>query len=471
MLGLFGTLDLARRAMQAQMAGVTVAGQNLANVNTPGYSRQRVDLATSPDLPSYIGQTGTGVNATGITQIVSNLLNGQIQSQSSTSGFWTSQQTALQSAQDGLAEFLNGTGSTTDTTGSASSSGLSGQLSNLFAAFQGVAASPGSIPARQTLIGAAQNLATMFNQVDKQLTNVKTSLNTSLSSDVDSANKVASQIADLNKQISIAEFSGGTANDLRDQREQALEKLSGLANITTSTGTDGSVNVSVGGQALVSGRQVLDTLQTYDAGGGQMLVRTAAGGTPLTLTGGTMQGTIEARDGELGTMQTNINSLATNLINGVNAIYQPGYGLNGTTGATFFDGTGAGDMAVNQSLVNDPSTLQAANAATATGDNSVALQLAQLADTAQAGLNNQTFGDYYGATVTGLGSALSNANTEVTNQQAVSSMLSTQLGSVSGVNIDEEMTNLLSFQRAYTASAELLKTVDQMIQTTLAMKT
>jgi flagellar hook-associated protein 1 FlgK len=461
---------MARRAMQAQMAGVTVAGQNLANVNTPGYSRQRVDLATSPDLTTYVGQIGTGVNAAGITQIVSSLLNGQIQSQSTTSGFWTSQQTALQSMQDGLAEFLNGTGTTTDASGGATSSGLSGQLSNLFAAFQGVAASPASIPARQTLIGAAQNLATMFNQVDTQLTNVKTSLNTSLNNDVDSANKLVSQIADLNKQISIVEFSGGTANDLRDQREKALENLAGLANITTSTAADGSVNVSVGGQSLVSGRQVVDTLQTYDAGGGQMLVETAAGGAPLTLTGGTMQGTIGARDGELGTMQTNVNALATNLINGVNSIYSPGYGLNGTTGAKFFNGANAADIAVNQTLVNDPATFQAANSATATGDNSVALQLAQLAGTAQAGLNNQSFGDYYGSTVAGLGSALSHANTQVTDQQSVSNMLSTQRGSVSGVNVDEEMTNLLSFQRAYTASAELLKTVDQMIQTTLAMK-
>src|ERR1035438_6552634 len=99
MLGLFGTLNLAARSLQTQMTGVEVTGQNLANVNTTGYSRQRVQITASPDLVTSIGPEGTGVDATGIRQIVSSLLNGQIQSQGSMSGYWNSQQSALQSAQ------------------------------------------------------------------------------------------------------------------------------------------------------------------------------------------------------------------------------------------------------------------------------------------------------------------------------------------------------------------------------------
>ena len=463
MLGLFGTLDLARRSMQTHMTGVEVAGHNLANVNTPGYSRQRVDITPSLDLPTQAGTEGTGAQVVRIQQIVSELLNGQIQSQNSTGGYWQGQQTALQSAQNSLNEFLtnaNGTGS----------NGLSSQLSSLFSAFQSVATSPNSVSARQALVGAAQNLATTFNQVGRQFSDLKTALNTSLNSDVDSANQLLAQVADLNHQISTAELGGGTANDLRDQRESALENLSKLTNITTSAGANGAVDVSLGGQSLVSGRQLLDTLATYDAGGGQLLVKTAAGGVNLTLTGGSMQGTIVARDGELATMQSDVDALAANLISSVNTIHSGGFSLSGTTGANFFSGTSAGTIAVNQALVDNPSLIQAANSATATGDNSVMLQLSQLASAAQAGLGSQTFGDFYGATVAGLGTALGNANTQAANQQKVSDMMTTQRGSVSGVNIDEEMTNLLSFQRAYTASAELLKTVDQMIQVTLSMK-
>src|SRR5579871_2037369 len=107
MLGLFGTLDMAARSMQTQMTGVEVAGQNLANVNTTGYTRQTVNIVESPEMSTGVGQEGTGAQVSSIQQAVNLLLNGQIQSQQSTSGYWNSQQTALTSAQTALNEFLN----------------------------------------------------------------------------------------------------------------------------------------------------------------------------------------------------------------------------------------------------------------------------------------------------------------------------------------------------------------------------
>ena len=459
--------------MQAQMTGVEVAGQNLANVNTTGYSRQRVDIQTSPDVTTGIGPEGTGANATSIQQIVNTLLNTQVQNQQSASGYWNGQQTALQSAQNALDEFLNGTASTSSTTSatSASSTGLAAQLNGLFSAFSAVATSPTSTTARQALIGQAQTLATTFNNVSTQLGNLKTSLNSSLSDNVDSANKLLSGIATLNQQISAAEFSGGTANDLRDAREQDLENLSQFTNITTSTETNGAVDVSIGGQSLVTGYKVADTLQTYTAGGGQMLVQTATGGQPLTLTGGSMQGTIDARDGTLATLQNSLNTLAGTLITQVNAIHNGGYSLTGSTGANFFNGTDAATITVNAALAGNPNLIQTSGSATAAGDNSVALQLAALGSTTQSALGNQTFNDNYDAAVAALGDSLSTANTQVTNQTAVSQMLSTQRSSVSGVSVDEEMTNLMAYQRAYEASAKLVSTVDTLMGDTLAMKT
>jgi len=472
MLGLFGTLNLASRSLQTQMTGVEVAGQNVANVNTTGYSRQRVVITSGPDLATGIGPEGTGANAVAIQQVVSNLLNSQIQSQGSTAGYWGAQQDAFKSAQNGLNEFLNGTGSTSSTSSTSTDTagtGLSAQLNGLFAAFQSVATSPTSASARQELVGAAQTLASTFNNINTQFSNVKDSLNASLGNDVGSANKLLTEIATLNKQITTSEFNGGNANDLRDTREQDLENLAKLTNITTSTGTNG-VNVTIGGETLVSGYQLQDTLQTYDAGNGQYFVQTANSGVNLTLTGGSMQGTIDARDGTLATMQTSVNTLASTLMTQVNLLHSSGYSLTGTTGANFFTGTDAATMTVNAALANDPSLIQASGSATATGDNSVMLKMAQLADTAQTALNNQTFTGSYNATVAELGTALSGANTQVTNQEKVTTMLATQRGSVSGVNMDEEMTNLLSFQRAYQASASLVKTVDELLTTTIGLK-
>ena len=473
MLGLFGTLNLAARSLQTQMTGVEVTGQNLANVNTTGYSRQRVQISASPDVMTSIGPEGTGADATAIKQIVSNLLNSQIQSQGSTSGYWNAQQSALQSAQDALGEFLNGSGATsstgataTDTTGS----GLSTQLNDFFNAFSALASS-GSDANRQAAIGAAQKLAGTFNNIDTQFGNLRTALNDSLNNDVDSANKLLTNIADLNKQIFTSEFNGGSANNLRDEREQDLENLSQLTSFTSSSGTNGSVNVTVGGQTLVSGYDVNDSLQTYDAGGGQLLVCTASGGVNLSLTGGSMQGTIDARDGTLATMQTGLNNLANTLIAQVNTIHDSGYNSSGGNGNVFFTGSGAADIAINSALKNNPSLLQIANSSTNTGDTSLALQISQLSSTTQSALGANTFTDSYDATVANLGDALDNANTQVTNQTAVSNMLSTQRGSISGVNVDEEMTNMILFQRAYQASAQVVTTVNTMLGDVLAMKT
>ena len=305
MLGLFGTLNLASRSLQTQMTGVEVSGQNVANVNTTGYSRQRVAITTSPDVTTGIGSEGTGATAVAIQQVVSNLLNSQIQSQATTAGYWGAQQSALQSAQNGLNEFLNGTGSTSSTSNTSTNTtgtGLSAQLTGLFSAFQSVATSPTSESARQELVGAAQTLASTFNNISSQFTSVKDALNTSLDNDVTSANKLLSDIASLNKQITNSEFSGGSANDLRDTREQDLENLAKLTNISTSTGTNGTVNVTIGGETLVSGYNLKDTLQTFDAGNGQYFVQTANGGVNLTLSGGSMQGTINVRDGTLASM-------------------------------------------------------------------------------------------------------------------------------------------------------------------------
>ncbi len=466
-------MNLATRAMQAQMTGVEVSGQNLANVNTTGYTRQTVQLSTSPDVTTSVGDEGTGVEVASIQQAVNTLLNSQIQDQSSTSGYWNGQQTALQSAQNGLDEFLNGTTSTSGSsaTSSDSSSGLAAQLNGLFSSFSALATSPTSTAQQQAVITQAQTLATTFNHVNSQLSALNTTLNTSVGDDVASANKLLTGIATLNQQISTAQNSGGAPNDLLDEREQDLENLAQLTNITTSTGTNGSVDVSIGGQTLVNGFNVSDTLQTYDSGNGNLLVQTTTGQTPLTLTGGTIQGTIDARDGALATMQTSINTLASTLITQVNTVHAAGYSSTGTTGANFFDGTDASNITVNSTLANNPSLIQTSGSATASGDNSVILQLAQLGSATQSALNGETFNDNYNSTVAALGDSLSTANDQVTAQTTVSQMLQTQRSSTSGVSVDTEMTNLMTYQRAYEASAQLVTTLNTMLGDTLAMKT
>jgi flagellar hook-associated protein 1 len=464
MIGLFGALDAGANSLSVQEEAMEVTGQNLANVNTTGYSRQQVDIQAATPIQTSIGQEGTGVIATGISQATDALLNTQIQSENSVNGSLNAQQQALQDAETSLNEQITNT-----STGTSSPSGLTADISNLFAGFQSVSADPTDLSQRQSLAASAQQLSTEFNQVSSQLGVINTQLNSSIQSGVTSANQDLTQIAALNQQIIQADDDGGSANDLTDEREQAIEDLSNYTSVTAITQSNGGINISIGGTTMVSGGSVTDSLATYDSGGGQLLIKAQNAGTPLTLTGGSIEGNITTRDGTLANLQTSVNTLASQLITQVNGIYSSGYDLNGNTGANFFTGTDASNIGVNSTVVNDPSSFQAAGSAGAAGDNSVALSLAQLANTSISGLNNQTFSQSWAQTVGNLGDAISSVNDQVTNSASVTQMLTSQRQSVSGVSIDEEMTNLMQFQKSYEASAQLVTTLDQMLQTVISM--
>jgi len=194
-------------------------------------------------------------------------------------------------------------------------------------------------------------------------------------------------------------------------------------------------------------------------------------GTNITLTGGSIGGEITARDGALASLQGGLNTLASQLITQVNTIYSAGYDLNGNTGQDLFTGAGASDIGVNSNLAANPSEFQAAGAAGAAGDNTVVLSLAELGGQKIAGLNNQTFGGNYAQTVSDLGNSISTVNDQLNNSQAVTQMLTNERSSTSGVSTDTEMTNLIQYQKAYEASAELITTLNEMLQTVVAMKT
>jgi flagellar hook-associated protein 1 FlgK len=470
MLGLFGILNLGARSLEVQQTGVAVTGQNLANVNNPAYARQRVDIQTSLPTWTFVGPQGTGSQVAAIQQLRDSLLDGQIVNESSVGGYWNAQQSALQNAQTELGQFLNTSGAA-GTNGAGSAPGLSDQLTNLFNAFQSVATDPTSLAQRQGLVNQAQALTSSLNQASQNLSSVNTMLNTSLSNSVTSANQLLSDIANLNNQIINAEaLNKGKANDLRDLRQQDIENLAKLVNVDTTATANGGVDVSINGTQLVSGKQLLDTLQTYDPGNGELQVETATSGTPLTLTGGSMQGTIAARDGALQTLRNGLDTLASTLVTQVNNIYQTGYDLNGNTGAAFFTGTNAATIGVNAALLTDPSAVQAAGVAGAPGDNTVALALGQLGSQSIGALGNQTFIDNYAGQVQNFGNALSNANDQVNNYNAVNTMMLQQRDSVSGISIEEEMSNLITYQYAYQASSKIITTADQMLQTVVNLK-
>ncbi|MGA2747700.1 MAG: flagellar hook-associated protein FlgK [Verrucomicrobiota bacterium] len=467
MLGLFGTLDLGSRALAVQQQEMEISGQNVSNVSNTSYAEEQLNIQESTPLETPIGEEGTGVQATSITEVRDALLDNQIQAEGSVTSSLTAQQTNLQNAEAYLDEQISSTSSSTTPD---SANGLAADLSNLFGSFESLSTDPSDLSLRQTAVQSAQEIATQFNQVSSQLSGVRNDINTSIQNDVTGANQDLATIASLNQQIVAAQASGGTANSLVDQREATLEDLAGKVNISTSAQSNGAVDVSIGGVTMISGITNSDSLKTYDAGNGQLLIQAQNAGTPLSLSGGSIEGEITARDGALASLQSGVNTLATQLITNVNSIYFTGYDLNGNTGQDLFTGTGASDIGVNSAVVSDPTQFQASGTAGAAGDNTTVLALAQLANQNISGLNNQTFSENYAQTVSDLGNSISTVNDQLNSSHAVSQMLTSQRASESGVSIDTEMTNLIQYQKAYEAAAELITTLNQMMQTVVTMK-
>jgi len=468
MSSLLSTLNLAASALQTQQQGIGVTGQNVANANNAAYSRQTLIIQSRAPTDTAMGSVGTGVEVAAIQQVRDGLLDQQVQGENSITSYLESQQSALQDAQSGLGEQISGssTSSSVGTTG-----GLADDLTGLFNAFQSLSTAPASLSSRQAVISAAQQLAQQFNGAIASLNTVSAGLNQSVQTDVGSANQLLSDIAGLNKQISQAEATnGGTANDLRDLRQGKLESLAKLVNFQSSTGAEGGANVTVDGQLLVSDSAVQDTLQAYDAGSGQMMVRATNSATAVTLSGGSIEGAIEARDGGIASLKSGLNTLASQLMSRVNTVYQAGYDLKGNTGALLFTGTDASDIGVNPALANNASLFQASGVAGATGDNQTALALAQLGSTSLSALNNQTFSQSYDETATALGASLARVNSQLSDQQTVQAAIVSQRSSVSGVSIDEEMTNLMQYQRAYEASARMVSTLNTLLGELVTMK-
>jgi flagellar hook-associated protein 1 FlgK len=475
MPGLFDTLNLGAHSLQVQQQAIEVAGHNLANVNNPAYARQRLHLATTPPIPTPVGPMGTGVDAVAIRQLRDALLDAQVTRETSVRGYLDATQQALQLAQAILGEAINRRTDRPEAV--AGAEGLGSQfsvaegLSALFNAFQSLSTQPSSLSERQNVLAAAGNLTGTLRQLDGRLASLRDSLNQSLQADVLKANQLLAEIANYNKQIVAIEAGGRVAaNDLRDARQQRIEELARILPIQAVAQSNGALDITVNGVTLVSGVKVEDTLRLYDAGAGQWLVQTTNGGSPLSLTSGSLQGAIAARDGPLQALRADLNALATALIREVNALHRPGYSLTGSTGADFFTGTNAADIAVNPALLDQPALLQAAGAPNAPGDNQVALALAQLADRTHADLGHQTFTQFYAQTVANLGQELDWTNRALADQDAVEKMLYRQRDAISGVSVDEEMTDLIKFQKAFEASAKLIATLDEMLTTVVNMK-
>ena len=461
MSGLFTALNSSVMALNAQSRGIETAGKNLANVNNPAYSRQRVLYGDRGTVQTPNGAQSLGLEALGIQQLRDALLDKQVMREIALSASVTAQQQGYQRAQAGLNEGITAASSTS---GAANTTGLGAALSDFFNAFQRLAASPTDVGVRQTLLQKAAILTDDFNQTDSRLAQVQSDLDSQIGSDVTAVNTLLQNIADINSQIGRVEIgTPGSAIDLRDQRQAKLEELAAKLPIQTRNGTNGQILVVMKDAANVDVVLVDDAAVTGPVTFTGTGLTAGASSTSLSFSSGSIYGSLTARDGAVQTLRTSIDLVARQLVASVNSAYNPTSAL----GADFFaaGGTAAGAIQLNAGLT--ASSLRAGTGAA--GDNSIALAVAAVASqsfsTAGGDSIDGTVSQYYSGAVSNLGEALSAANTNVESQTSVEKLVRSQRDGVSGVSLDEEMADLVKYQRSFQASSRVFSVIDNLLDT------
>ncbi len=455
MPGTFFGISIGQSGLAAAQIGEDVTGQNIANAGTAGYSVQSLDQVasdpyTSADRNTQLtpGLIGTGVSVRSIQRASDQFLDTQVRDANSNLSGQTAQSDALKQVDD--------------TFGEPSSTGLNAALTRFFSAFQDVANSPENTGVRAAAVQQGAALSQTFQTVSSGLASVASSLSGQSASAVQTINTDSAQIAALNLSIKASTRSGQSPNDLLDQRGVLLDKLSGLANITVQSNSDGSVNVAVGSTALVlSNDSFAASLPSLTAGG---------------LTGGTLGG-LQVASAKVAGFQSQLHATAASVVSQVNAAQANGLDLNGNAGTPFFTATAgseAGTLAVTADLQANPSHLAAASVPTppatfGAGDGANAQVIAGLltrtVTSATDPVAGQSIQSYYQGTVSTAGSQASAALAGAGTAQAGYTQLSNSRASETGVSTDAELTNMMKYQRAYQASAQYIQTADSMLGT------
>lgn len=470
----FESLETARRALAAQQAALQTTSQNIANANTPGYSRQRVNLATTipyatpgMNTPVTPGQVGTGVKADTVQRVRQTFLDVQYRDESTQYGYWNARSGALSQMEHILNE--------------PSDSGLSKTMDNFWSSIQDLMNNPKDTGTRSEVLQSGKSVASTFHYLANSLVQVQGNIKDQINTSVKEVNSLAKQINSINQQISQVEPHGYLANDLYDKRDLLVDQLSQLVNVKVS-------NVKSGGESLdiAPGRytiqMVTDTGKTYTLVDGKNLkanelsvaYSATDGSASFSMNGNTiadsisgkLQGLKESYNKVYPNMLHSLDEMAFNLTKSFNAQHEKGYGLDGKTGYDFFQKltqvSGAAQaISLSPDVTGDLSHI-AASADGSQGDNQNASSLADVI-TGPMTIDGKTttLKSYYEAAIGGMAVNAQQASRLSQNSQTLQQSAEKRRQSVSGVSLDEEMVNLIKYQHAYSAAARVVNTVNK----------
>ncbi|NLM68829.1 MAG: flagellar hook-associated protein FlgK [Firmicutes bacterium] len=468
----FSGIEIARRALQAQQLSLDTVGQNIANANTRGYSRQvAVHTASQPyPIPQFThnpvnGMLGTGVEVAQITRMRDEFIEMRLRQEKHNVNYW-------QTISDGLEQvelIFN----------EPSDNGIHYALELYLDSLQDLSINPENEAVRSVVLQRAEVLAEAVQHVRFQLGKLRDNMNGLVSIKVNEINSYAERIAELNRQIVKVNAAGYQPNDLMDQRDQLLQELSELTNIEVVADEYGAVSVSISGATLVQRTEVFKLkvvssnepiIPQYD----RVEVVWEGANSKAEFNRGELAGILKFRDEYIQDYIYELNKWTADFMNTVNSIHMQGYDLDGNTGNSFFV---TADGSWNVSPDDDPSlsisvglnnareiaaSSKLENGAAVIGNGEIALALAQLRNMPISGSEN-TIGQAFNAIIAKIGVNALEGTSMVKNGEALTNHLENMRESVSGVNLDEEMADMIRFQHAYASAARFMTTMDEVL--------
>lgn len=470
---IWSMMDVGKRSLANSQTGLQTVSHNIANKSTEGYSRQRVELQSNTPVGSGRLRIGMGAKPGMITRINNEYLEKQIEREGNNLGFSEARSNALARVEQVYNEQVN--------------KGLNQFMGEFFNSLRELSNNPESRASRTMVKESADFLAKDFQRVHSQLSEIQSDIDFRLATHVSEINELTKEIAGLNEKIQMVEINEVPANDERDRRDLLVKKLSEMANIRYAESDDGALTITAGNNAvLVSGyshRELYvsptEANEGKREGNFEIFYKSTDNSNPVNVTkqisGGKLGGLLDARDGVINRLMGEMDKLAYTLATEVNKAHTHGFDTYGRQGGLFFrqpqevEGAAAG-LALSDSIREDVGKIVSAGEPGAPGDNRIANIMASVQYKKVLGDGANTLDDFYSGVVGQVGIEAQRSNSAYSSQKDIIKQLSNIRESISGVSLDEETTKMIEYQKSFDASARLIRTADEMMDTVLRLK-
>ncbi len=444
--------DISRRSMATYQRSIDVASNNIANAGNADYTRQRAIISTER-TQQFAGITwGSGVKMDDIERIRSSLTENQIISNNQRHSFNERSSVLLRQVEDIYSE--------------PSELGISNLMGQFFSSWSELSANPTSSALRGNVVYSAQNLAAKVEEINEGFQIVKTSINYEFNDKVREINNTLSSIQSINRQISEAKAIGNNANDLMDKRDVFVNDLSKMANISVNYEADETVNISIGGVfAVDKGSWTEFEARSSE---GELAMVSKNGGVKARLTNGEMGALIDTFSNKIPGYKEKLDSVISQLVTSVNELHNTGNTLDDPAqpGFDFFEEYTGGKLEIKDEIKNDYNKIAVSSDGTS-GNGDIAIKIYEISEANI--LNGSKLGDVYSTLISEVGSNKQNADRMEEAGSMVLQQLHNQKDSHSAVSVDEEMLNVIKFQKAYEASAKLIQMADDMLETLMTV--